>query len=155
MTVGDDFFAGNLLAKVQAIPSLENAKLTLGGKAIDPALAKVPLPACWVLLESDHKDEAPLEHIPNAGVINAQPMQIVWSVIVFVPYTTDDDMLNVQLPLLRSVGKTIHGTEADETSDGLVRWMHLGMKKALVYPDRIAYQHFFLANYWQSPPLSS
>lgn len=146
MTTTIASLAINLAAKVQSIPSLVNAKFTVGGRRDDPGLQKIPLPAAWMMLASDHRDEEPRNYTPNSAVVSAQPMLAIFAVVVFVPYTDDDDLLNVELPLLASVTAAIHAQPADD--EGVNKWCYLGQKKALVYPDRLAYEQLYMANYW-------
>lgn len=135
----------DLITKVTSIEALATSSgLALGGKGSDPGLQKLPLPAAWIMYAKDDVDEDPIGHgnAHSPGMVPAvQALSVLISILIYIPYTTQDDLLNVQLPLLETVIKTIRGTDAPSGH----RWRYLGQKLALVYPDRIAYeQHYTL-----------
>ena len=135
----------DLLALVRTVPALAAmTSLTIGGKAADPGLVKVPLPACWITFGKDVSDERSYEHGPESGLVIESPLMIgTWAVTVFVPYDDDDDLLTVQLPMLESIVIAVH---ARETPSGF-NWRFAGQRMVQVYPDRLAYEQHYTANY--------
>lgn len=134
----------DLIAKIQTLPQLASSSgLAIGGKGTDPGLLKIPLPAAWIMYSKDDVDEAPFgQGGAQPGLVPAQEVVLATcSVLIYLPYTDQDDLLNVQLPLLESVITAIRGKIAPSGH----RWRYVGQKLALVYPDRIAYeQHYTL-----------
>jgi hypothetical protein len=137
--------SADLSTKVKTVPALTNsAALTLGGKGNDPGLLKVPLPAAWISFRSDQVDEQDYTHGPHSGLIGPSQTQMgTWTVVVFIPYQTDDDLIGTQFPLLEAVVSAVHGTEAPSG----YRWRFIGQRIALVYPDRLAYEQRFTLTY--------
>lgn len=134
----------DLISKVVSVPAFTaSASLVLGGKGTDPGMLKVPLPAAWIMYSKDDADEPPFGHSSSGhGMVPAtQVLLMTCSILIYLEYTTQSDMLSVQLPLLESIALAIKGTEAPSGH----RWRYLGQKLAVVYPDRIAYeQHYTL-----------
>jgi hypothetical protein len=141
--------AADLLEKVRSVEALTNsAALTIGGKALDPDLTKIPLPAAWVVLRKEGKDVTPYERNDMSGVVDEYMLGGIWTVTVMVPYLSDEDLLTTQYPLLESVRKAIHkNAVAIEEADGAMRWAYMGMRIALVYTDRLAYEQTYHVNY--------
>jgi hypothetical protein len=136
----------HLVSLVTSVPSLSaSAGLAVGGKGSDPGMIKIPLPAAWVMYTKDDVDEPPYgkTNSDQPGIVGAvQAVLATCSVLIYLPYSTQDDLLTVQFPLLESVIKAVHGKEAPSYH----RWRYIGQKLALVYPDRIAYeQHYTLS----------
>jgi hypothetical protein len=143
--------AADLLARVRTVPALAGANtgLAIGGKALDPGLLKKAPPFAWVL----YAGEAPYTSAAQGGaglIPNQEEMLTTWRVVVYVPYTTDDDLLNTQYPLLESVALAVKSTittgpiGGTESPNGY-RWRYVGQKLALVYADRLGYeQHYTL-----------
>lgn len=136
--------ARDLVNRITTLPALEaSTGLALGGKGTDPGMLKVPLPAAWVMFTTDDAAEAPFG---NSGyqpglVSESQVMSLTFHVLVYIPYISQEDLLNVQFPLLESIARTVHAKPAPSGH----RWRYLGQKLALVYPDRIGYeQHYTL-----------
>jgi hypothetical protein len=137
--------ASDLLAKVSAVPALEfKTSLTIGGKSADPDLTKIPLPAAWIVMRKEGKDVAPHERTDRSGVVDEYTLAGIWTVTVMVPYTTSEDLIDVQYPLIESVRKAIHKTEGPVGSMG---WAYMGQRIALVYTDRLAYEQSYHINY--------
>ena len=136
--------AADLVAKVTSVPALtSSAGLAVGGKGSDPGLLKIPLPAAWVMYTKDDVDEAPFGHGGSQpGMVPSQQVvMLTCSVLIYLPYASQADLLETQLPLLEAVVNAVRGTLAPSGH----RWRYLGQKLALVYPDRIAYeQHYTL-----------
>jgi hypothetical protein len=137
--------AADLLARVKSIASLtDRTSLSIGGRSADPGLVKVPLPAAWVTFGKDESDEHDYNHGDTSGFIREAPLMLsTWPITIFIPYTTDDDLINVQFPLLESVISAVHAKDAPS---GL-RWRFAGQRIALVYPDRLAYEQRYTLNY--------
>lgn len=137
--------AADLVARVTSVPELTNsAGLAVGGRGNDPGLIKIPLPAAWVMFGKDMNEEDVPGSSPHGGfnMVGASTTVLAtYSVLIYVPYLSQDDLLNVQFPLLLSVIRAIRGQEAPSGH----RWRYTGQKLALVYPDRLAYeQHYTL-----------
>jgi hypothetical protein len=141
--------ASDLLDKVRTVPALEaKTSLTIGGKSADPDLTKIPLPAAWVVMRKEGKDTSPYDRTDMSGVVDEYTLAGIWTVTIMVPYTSDDDLIDTQYPLLESVRKAVHKTEGDiESADGSMRWAYMGMRIALVYTDRLAYEQSYHVNY--------
>ncbi len=134
----------DLVSKVRSVEALSSSSgLALGGKGTDPGLVKIPLPAAWIMYAKDDVDEEPFGHSshPPGMVPSFETLLITCSILIYVPYISEEDLLTTQFPLLESVPLAIRGTEAPSGH----RWRYLGQKLALVYPDRLAYeQHYTL-----------
>ena len=133
----------DLITKVTSIPALAaSSGLAVGGKGTDPGMIKIPLPAAWIMYTKDEDDEDDGPNGRGQRIVPAvQTLCLTASVLIYLPYTDQDDLLTTQFPLLESVVKAIRGTPAPSGH----RWRYLGQKLALVYPDRIAYeQHYTL-----------
>ncbi|MGZ3325701.1 MAG: hypothetical protein ACXU85_00990 [Xanthobacteraceae bacterium] len=140
--------AEDLVARVTSVPALAtSAGLALGGRGADPALTKIPLPAAWIMFGKDQVDESPYgtsQSGMRGGLTpNGENVQQVFSVVIYVPYVSQDDLLTVQFPLLESVIAAVRGDGKPAPSGN--RWRYTGQKLAMVYPDRLAYeQHYTL-----------
>ncbi len=144
--------AADLLARVKTVSALaDKTSLSIGGRSVDPGLVKIPLPAAWVTFGKDISDEQSYEHGDPSGFIRENPLMLsTWPITIFIPYTTDADLLTVQFPLLESVIAAVH---AQEAPSGL-RWRFAGQRIALVYPDRLAYEQRYTLNYTINTPQS-
>lgn len=130
--------------KVRTVPALSaNSGLALGGRGADPGLARVPLPAAWVLFHGDADDDEAASR-PHARFIpSSQSLLLTVSLMIYVPYTSEADLLTVQLPLLRAVRGAIHATDAPSGH----RWCYWGQTLRLVQPDKLGYeQRYFLTS---------
>jgi hypothetical protein len=115
--------------------------LALGGKSLDPGLIKLPIPAAWVVFDEDDPDmpEDNRERGAVSGLVTVNQIQARFGVLLVLPYTDDDDMLDVQYPFMESVIVAVHGTDAP----GGYRWRYAGQERRFVQPDRLAYlQHY-------------
>lgn len=132
--------AADLVARVKSVPALAaSASLSLGGHGTDPALLKIPLPAAWVRYEGDSVDEAPYSTSSGGGMAiipESQLMLCMASVIIYLPYISEADMIDNQYPLLEEVIHAVHAQEAPS----FYRWRYFGQKIALVANDRMAFQ---------------
>ncbi|MDE2455663.1 MAG: hypothetical protein KGL43_18910 [Burkholderiales bacterium] len=135
----------DLLAKIRTVGALATATaLTIGGRSTDPGLVKVPLPAAWVTFARDMSDEPSYDHGPRSGMVHQAPVVIgTFAITLFVPYTTDADMLAIEYPLLEAVVAAIHATDAPSG----FRWRYAGQRLALIYPDRIVYEQRYTLDY--------
>ncbi len=129
-----DVFASDLLTKLLAVPTMSGG-MAVGGKPPDPAMTKIPLPAAWVLLGEDKADD-----VETALVPQFQSLLITYIVMIYVPYLSQADLINTQLPLLRAARSAIHATQAPNS----VRWKYASQKLALVNVDRMAYEQRYL-----------
>ncbi len=136
--------AADLLAKVRSITALAlRTSLTLGGRTIDPGLVNVALPAAWVTHTASKPDQRDYTHGPESGFISASMQMAEWAVILFIEYSTDDDMLNVQYPLLDELVLAVHGT----LSPTGMQWRDAGRRISKIYPDRLAYEQNFTLSF--------
>ncbi len=131
----------DVFAKVSAIPALSaSTGLTVGGQEPDPGLTKIPLPAAWVLLsEFTNQNTGQLENLPPrlSNVLLQQ------TVMLHVPYTSQSDLINVQIPLMESVVQAIQGTPVGTSGAASQRWnLHSG-KLSGINPDRMIYRLIF------------
>ena len=134
----------DLLARIRTIPELENScGMTVGGRADDPGMTNVPLPAAWIMHARDDVIEDPkgADDSGSALVPVVESVQYSTSVLIYVPYTTEAELLDLWFPLLNSVKRAIHAKPAPNGS----RWRYMGQKLAIVHPKRLAYeQHYSL-----------
>ena len=129
--------AQDLFTKVQAITALASSTgLTVGGKSPDPGMTKVPLPAAWILADEGETT------LPNSdGQVKRQVSALMgYSVMLYVPYISQTDMITNQLPLLQKVIHDVHGTDAPTGE----RWQFKRYKLRVANTDRLAYQITFL-----------
>lgn len=132
--------AQDIYTKLQAITALASSVgLAVGGQEPDPGMTKQPLPAAWVLVT-----EATNE---NTGTLTNRPpklanVRLSVSVMLYVPYNSQSDLLTNQIPLLESVIQAIQGTEiANQTETQ--RWNFAGFKLVLLNTDRLGYRITF------------
>jgi hypothetical protein len=138
--------AADLVTRVASVPALANsAGLALGGRGADPALTKIPLPAAWIMFGKDQVNEQPYGTSQSGGfggmVPQIENIQQVFSVVIYVPYTSQDDLLTVQYPLLEAVVAAVRGDGRAAPSGH--RFRYIGQKLAMVYPDRLAYEQHY------------
>lgn len=141
--------AADLLAKIRSVAALaDRTSMTVGGRSSDPGMVKIPLPACWLTFGREDNDEQSFERGPSSGVISTCTVMGTYAATVMIPYTTDDDLLNVQFPMLEQIINTIHGTEAP----GGMQWRFLRQVISNVYPDRLAYEQRYTVTYVHQTP---
>lgn len=129
--------ANDLYTKVQAIPALSaSSGLAVGGQSPDPGMTKVPLPAAWILAHSA-KTNIPANNPVPFRVAN---VDMSYLVMLYVPYLGQSDLINNQLPLLQSVIKAVHGTDAPSGQ----RWRFDTYALGLVNTDRLGYKIQFV-----------
>ena len=134
-----DLCASDLYTKVQAIPAIATATgLAVGGKSPDPGLTKMTLPAAWILFEAAQSTVDANSRVPSTNL----PALLSFAVMLYVPYTGQQDLIANQLPLIELVAKTVHGTN---TPTGQ-RWRFITAKLVLVNPDRMGYRLTFLVD---------
>jgi hypothetical protein len=141
--------ANDLLTRVRTISDLSGTtSFAIGGKAADPSLKEISLPACRLILIQDYVDEDPMTRSSHLGpevVPKVQQILFTFSALVIVPYEDDISILNTQFPLLESVITTVHG-EAPTPLGGAHRWRYIGQKLSFVYPDRLGYEQRYTVN---------
>jgi hypothetical protein len=140
--------AADLVARVSSVAGFEGrAGLAIGGRGADPAMTKIPLPAAWIMFGKDQVDESPYGSSQSGGrgglIPNGENVQQVFSVVIYVPYLSQDDLISTQFPLLEAVIAAVRDNGREAPSGN--RWRYIGQKLAMVYPDRLAYeQHYTL-----------
>jgi hypothetical protein len=140
--------AADLVARVASVAGFEGrVGLAIGGRGADPAMTKIQLPAAWVLFGKDQVDESPYgssQSGSRGGLIpNGENIQQVFSVVIYVPYLSQDDLLGNQFPLLESVIAAVRDNGREAPSGN--RWRYIGQKLAEVKPERLGYeQHYTL-----------
>lgn len=130
--------AGDLLAKLQAIPALANScGLDLVGDLPDPGAAKIPLPSAWVIPRKfvNTRDGAAKEALPA-------PILIGTFAFVVGLYLPTSNQIATQLPLLEQVAKAIQGT----TSPSGERWYLSELDRAATNPGVMIYALTFVTN---------
>ena len=129
--------AQDLYNRVQAIPALAaSTGLALGGKTPDPGLTKIPLPAAWVLADAGKTTQ----DIRAGRVPTLASVHLAYTVLLYVPYTSQTDLIATQLPLLETLISTVTG----QTAPSGQRWFFNDFKLVLVNPDRLGYRISFL-----------
>jgi hypothetical protein len=78
-----------------------------------------------------------------SGYVPPPQVQAVFAVTVFLPYATDDDLLDVQFVRLNSIITAVHATDAP----GGYKWRYAGQRIALVQPDRLAYEQHYAVDF--------
>jgi hypothetical protein len=129
--------AQDLFTKIQAITSLAaSTGLAAGGKAPDPGMANVTLPAAWIMADEGETT------LPNSdGQVKRQLSALLgFSVMLYVPYLSQSDLITNQLPLLQKVIHDVHGTDAPTGE----RWQFKRYKLRVANTDRLGYQITFL-----------
>ena len=147
--------AADLAARIRTVSALATrAGLALGGQGTDPSLIKVPLPAAWIMYMHDQVDEVPYGQQSRNSPGNVPSVEVMigtFSVVIYVPYVDENDLLTVQFPLLESVIKAVKlggGAVNDaRVAPAGMRWRYLGQKLSLVYPDRLAYEQHYTLNF--------
>lgn len=130
--------AQDLYDKLNAMPSLAGkVGLTSGGKGNDPALTQMPLPGAWAVFRA-------LEATDPSIAINprVQTMQCKFSVMLFIAYGTQSDLIATQYPIFVEVVKAIRGTEAPNET----RWHFDNANVIMINPDRLGYELAFSAS---------
>lgn len=123
----------DLYSKLQAIPALATGVgLVIGGQAPDPGMTKVALPAAWVVHEGATNTQA----IAGALPPRVPTVHMGFYVLLLVAYTSQQDLIANQLPLLEQVILAIHGTTAPSGQ----RWFWKASKLQRLNADRLGYR---------------
>jgi hypothetical protein len=150
--------AADIMAKVRTVSGLEiNTSLTVGAKSGDPGLVKIPLPAAWIVFGKEINDDQSYTHGPAHGVISAQPTLALFAVTIFMPYTTDAEMLATQYPMLDAVVAAVHATAFAPTvveDESKFYWRFAGQSAVFRYADKLAYEQHYTLSFVRSPPLT-
>ena len=67
-------------------------------------------------------------------------VHLAYTVLLYVPYTSQTDLIATQLPLLETLISTVTG----QTAPSGQRWFFNDFKLVLVNPDRLGYRISFL-----------
>ena len=126
-----------LYGYVGAVPGFASIGLLVGGKSPDPGLTKIPLPAAWLIHEGGKNTQAIAS--PNLPV-NATT-QLGFAVMVYVPYTSQTDLINNQFPLLESLIAAVHGQTSQVTGQ---RWYYAKHRLVLLNADRLGFHVSFV-----------
>ena len=126
-----------LFGYVKSVRGLVSVGLVVGGKAPDPGLTKVPLPAAWLIHEGGKNTQDVVR--PNLPV-NAT-IQLHYAVMVYVPYTSQSDLIGTQYPLLEALIAGVHGQTSNVTGQ---RWYYAKHRLVLLNPDRLGFHVSFI-----------
>lgn len=125
----------DLLTKIQAIPALANStSLILGGTLPDPGAVKITPPAVWIL----HKKAKNTRDESQKIALPSQNINALLSYIVAL-YLAPTAQIATQWPLLKTVIKAIHGTDAPTGH----RWYWESHDLAAFNVDRMIYPIIF------------
>jgi hypothetical protein len=70
-------------------------------------------------------------------------VNLTFTVALVVSYESQEDLLNIQLPLLEAVRSSVSGR--DSTSSGL-KWKYIGQNLVEVSNDRLVYEQKFMVS---------
>jgi hypothetical protein len=127
--------ATNLMDKLKSVAAMGNrVGLAAAGGITDPSMASVPLPAAWIMYEGD-------------GIQYRSPQQgdidYIFTVALMVSYVDQQDLLNIQLPTLEALARSVSG---QESTDFAMRWQYQGAQLVDVFTDRLVYELKFMAS---------
>lgn len=128
-------FAQDLITKIKSVTQLGNrVGLAAAGGATDPSMSSVPLPAGWILFEGEG-----LELASN----NSQPQDMIYnfSLALLLSYSSQDDLINNQLPTIEAIARSVSGQAS--TNQGS-RWVYNGATLVDVFNDRLVYELSFM-----------
>jgi hypothetical protein len=127
--------ASNLIDKLKTVPAMGNRiGLAAAGGMTDPSMKTVPLPAAWVLFESD---SVTYESSRTGDV------DYVFSVAVMVNYESQADLINTQLPTLEALARSVSGRES---TDFAMNWQYQGAQLVDAFTDRLVYELKFMVS---------
>jgi len=128
--------ATSLLGLIRTNPALASVTgLALGGRGDDAGLVDVPVPFAWVTFIGDENTDPKKEGI----VANPPTLLLKYAVIIGIPYTSEEDLLTVQYPLLRAVCLSINGQQSPTGS----RWRYIGTRPPAINPDRQVFSQLY------------
>lgn len=127
----------DLYTKLQAIPALATGVgLVIGGQEPDPGMTKVALPAAWVV----HDGAVNTQLITNPFPPTIPTVHMGYDVLLLVAYTSQQDLINNQLPLVEAVITAIHGTVGPSGQ----RWYWKAHKLQRLNASRLGYRIQFV-----------
>jgi hypothetical protein len=103
----------------------------LGGKEDDPDLKNIPIPSAWVLFSGEEPSENKPSVIPKSLFLNTH-----FSVLVYIPYNDQTDLINNQYILLEKIKKSVHG----KNSVSGHRWYYEGSILRMIHFDRQGFE---------------
>lgn len=131
--------ATDLLTKLKTITEFGTTTprvgLTIGGKTLDPIMENITKPACWVVFTGDANTNQ--DRLPNAC---NKTLSYSFVVKIVIDYKTDNDMINVQFPVLEDVVSTIHGTKVSGRSD---MWRYIGQALEEITDKRVVFNQTY------------
>lgn len=128
--------AQDLITKTQSISALAaSTGLAIGGTIPDPGMTKIPLPAAWILHKRAKNTHDASVSLPSTLV----QALLTYAVVLYLPTS---NQISMQLPLIQSVIKAIHGT----TSPSGQRWYWESHDLSAFNPDKMIYPLFFSVN---------
>jgi hypothetical protein len=130
--------AQDLIAKLKSVPAMGNrVGLATAGRATDPSMKRVPMPAAWVLFDSDTNTN------PDDRGFLQTDIDMTFSVFVMLSYTSEADLINMQLVTLEDLARAASGK--DSTNFGM-RWKYLGCQLLSTFSDRLVYELKYLVS---------
>jgi hypothetical protein len=127
--------AQDLMSKISTVTQLGGRiGMVAAGGMTDPSMKTVPMPACWVMFESD----SPTYLVPDMA-----DTDILFSVALMVSYTDQLDLINNQIPTIEAIARSVSGKESTQSS---IRWQYQGAQLVDVFTDRLVYELKFMAS---------
>ncbi len=127
--------ATDLLNKLKSVPAMGNrVGLAAAGGITDPNMSSVPLPAAWVMFETD----SPTYRSPSFA-----DNDYTFTAAVMISYVNQNDLINIQLPTLEALARSVSG---QESTDFAMRWQYQGAQLVDVFTDRLVYELRFMAS---------
>lgn len=130
--------ATNLIDKIKTVSALGNrVGMAAAGGPTDPSMKSVPLPAAWLMFESDSITSA------DSRGYTADDVDYVFTLAVMISYKSQEDLINNQLPLLEAIARSASGKESTNFA---LRWKYQGAQLVDVFDDRLVYEMRFLVS---------
>ena len=130
--------ATDLVTKLKTVPAMQNrVGLATAGRATDPSMKGVPMPAAWVLYTGDNNTN------PESKGFLQNDIDMTFSAFLMLSYTSELDLINTELPTLEALARSASG--ADSTTFGM-RWKYLGSQLLSTFSDRLVYELKFMVS---------
>jgi hypothetical protein len=126
--------AQDLINKIKTVTVLgDRIGMAAAGGATDPSMASVPLPAAWLLFESDSIE------VTYQGPV--QDITYNFSLALHVSYSSQSDLINNQLPTIETIARSVSGKDSTSSAS---KWHYQGAQLVDVYNDRLVYELSFM-----------